>query len=448
LKRKSIKLKITLWLTALVAVLTVVLVAMALLATNYVATKTAMEELELTVRNNLKHIQATDTTPVIDENFLYYQNGASTLVYSKNGSLMAGQIPVNFKTAIPFENGTIRTIESGDNKFLVLDMWLPYNFEQGVWVRGLTDVPDVNYLGRYLLMVSAITLPVFTLLAALGSWFIIKGSFKPLDRINSTAEAINEARDLSGRINLPKGEDEFSRLAENFDDMFSRLEISFEAEKQFTADASHELRTPVAVIKSACEYAEKYDETPEDHAETLSVIGRQADKMSQLINQLLSMTRMEQGTENSNFEELNLAETVKEFYDELNWKSDNVTVDLQKNVAVKADRNLLQRLLQNLVENAYKYGKKGGMIKVSVKSENNEAVLSVSDEGNGIAPEHLDKIWNRFYQVDSSRSGNKTGAGLGLSIVQQIARIHGGYMTVESETGKGSVFSLHLPQDK
>ena len=160
MKRKSIKLKITLWLTALVAVLTVVLVAMALLATNYVATKTAMEELELTVRNNLKHIQATDTTPVIDENFLYYQNGASTLVYSKNGSLMAGQIPVNFKTAIPFENGTIRTIESGDNKFLVLDMWLPYNFEQGVWVRGLTDVPDVNYLGRYLLMVSAITLPV------------------------------------------------------------------------------------------------------------------------------------------------------------------------------------------------------------------------------------------------------------------------------------------------
>ncbi len=445
MKKKSIKLKITLWLTALVAILTVVLVAMALLTTNYVATKTAMEELELVVRNNLKHIQATETTPVIDENFLYYQNGASTLVYSKNGSLIAGQIPVNFKTTVPFEKGVIRTVESGDNQFLVLDMWLPYDWENGVWVRGLTDVPDVNYLGRYLIMVSAITLPIFTLLAALGSWFIIKGSFRPLDKINATAAAINEAKDLSGRINLPEGSDEFSRLAENFDNMFSRLENSFEAEKQFTADASHELRTPVAVIKSACEYAEKYDETPEEYTETISMIHRQADKMSLLINQLLSMTRMEQGTEKSNFEELYLGETVKEFYDEMGWKNNNVNVDLQKNIAVKADKNLLQRLLQNLVENAVKYGKKDGMIKITVKTENDEAVLSVADEGDGIAQEHLDKIWNRFYQVDSARSNDAGGTGLGLSIVQQIACIHSGYMTVESARGKGSVFSLHLP---
>ncbi len=445
--KKSIKLKITLWLTALVALLTVVLVVMALVVTNYVGTRTAMEQLEATVRGNIKHIEAADTTPQIDEGFLYYQNGVSTLVYSKSGSLMAGQIPVNFKTSEAFENGVIRTVESGGNSFILLDMWLPYDWEKGVWVRGITDVPDTDYLVRYLLMVSAITLPVFTLLAALGSWFIIKRSFKPLDRINATATAINEAKDLSGRINLPKGNDEFSLLAENFDKMFSRLENSFEAEKRFTSDASHELRTPVAVIKSACEYSQKYDETAEEYTESISVIQRQADRMSVLINQLLSMTRMEQGTEKANFEKLDLGNAVAEICSEAQWQNSNICIDAEKGINVKADKTLLQRLLNNLMENAQKYGKEDGRISVLVKRTDSEAVLSVADEGNGIAAEHLDKIWNRFYQADSSRNSENSGAGLGLAIVQQIARIHGGYMTVESTVGKGSVFSLHLPLD-
>ena len=445
MKNKSIKLRITLWLTGLVAVLTVVLVAMALFVTNYAATRTAMEQLETAVKNNIKHIQVTDSTPVIDDEFVYYHNGVSTLVYSKSGSLMAGQIPVNFKTTVPFEKGVIRTVESGDNKFILLDIWLPYDWENGVWIRGLTDVPDVIYLARYLLMVSAITLPVFTVLAALGSWFIIKGSFRPLDKINATAEAINEARDLSGRIGLPKGNDEFSRLAENFDDMFSRLEDSFEAEKRFTADASHELRTPVAVIKSACEYAQKYDETAEDHAETISMIQRQADKMSLLIGQVLSMTRMEQGTEKSTFENLDLSAAVKELAAEQKWNENNISVKAEDGIMVKADKSLIQRLIQNLVENSLKYGKKGGSVTVSVEKNKDEAVLSVTDEGKGISKEHIDKIWNRFYQIDTSRNNDSAGAGLGLSIVQQIARIHSGYMTVESEEDKGSTFSLHIP---
>ena len=443
--KKSVKLKITLWITGLVALLTVVLVSMALFISNYVATETIMERMEYVVRGNIKHIQATDTTPVIDEEFLYYQNGISTLVYSRNGSLLAGQLPVNFKTAADFENGIIRTVESGDNKFIVLDMWLPYNLETGFWIRGISDVPDMDYLARYLLMVSAITLPVFTLLAALGSWLIIRKSFRPLDRINATAKAINEAKDLSGRINLTEGDDEFSYLADNFDDMLSRLESSFEAEKQFTADASHELRTPVAVIKSACEYGRKYDETAEEHAETLAVIGRQADKMSALINQLLSMTRMEQGTEKFTFEQLNLSEIVKEFCAEADWKKYNIKVFCDEKVAVKADKALLQRLLYNLVENAVKYGREDGEISVSVTEKGNSAVLTVKDEGEGIPPEHIEKIWNRFYQADPSRNNDSSGAGLGLSIVQQIARLHGGFMTVESTVGKGSAFSLHLP---
>jgi len=446
-KKLSVKIKITIWLTALVAVLTVVLVAMAMFVSGYVASQEASNQLSATVRSNLDYITAGETMPVIDEKFAYYHNGVTTLVYSKNGSLVAGQLPVNFKVNEAFDNGAVRTVESGENKFMVVDIWLPADWNNGVWIRGITDVPDNNYMIKYLLHISAITLPLFTLMAALGSYFIIKGAFRPLEKITATAEEINEAKDLSGRINLPETGDEFSRLAENFDNMFERLERSFEAEKQFTADASHELRTPVAIIKSACEYAEKYDETQEDHKETISMIHRQADKMAVLIHQLLSMTRMEQGTEKLNFKDVDLAELTETVVKEQKWSADRIKLNVQKNVMINADADLLARLLRNLVENSLKYGLPDGDISIGVSETKDEALLAVQDQGEGISDEHIDKIWQRFYQADSSRNSDiNSGTGLGLSIVQQIAKLHKGYMTVESKKGSGSVFTLHLPK--
>ena len=298
-KTLSVKSKITILLTLLMAGLAVLLLIFMLFISNSVATQTAMDQLNETVHSNLAYVEVTDRKPVISEGFSYFQNGISTLIYSQNEALIAGQIPVSFQAEIPFENGFIRTVDSTDGQYIVLDLWLASDWQSGVWLRGLMEAPNNESLARNLLFISLIALPIFILLAALGSYFITKRAFQPLDHITATAEAINEAKDLSGRIGLPEGGDEFSRLAADFDQMFERLEHSFEIEKQFTADASHELRTPVSIIKGACEYAEKYDETLEDHAETISMIHRQADKMASLISQLLSMTRMEQGTENT-----------------------------------------------------------------------------------------------------------------------------------------------------
>ena len=145
--------------------------------------------------------------------------------------------------------------------------------------------------------VAAVSLPLFVLRAAGGGYWIARRAFRPLEHITATADAISQASDLSARVAVPPGGNEFSRLAATFNQMFARLEQSFEAETQFTADASHELRTPVSVIKSACEYGETYGETLEEQRETLAMIHRQADKMSQLIDQLLRITRLDQGTE-------------------------------------------------------------------------------------------------------------------------------------------------------
>ncbi len=447
MRKKSIKTQITCLLTLLMATMAILLLTFMLIISNTIATQTVRHQLIETLRSNITLVEATDKKPVIEDGFSYYHNGVTTLIYSQNESLLAGQIPVSFKAEAPFENGVIRTVDSEDNSYLVLDFWLASDWEHGIWLRGLVEAPNNEALTHNLLIIALIALPLFILLAALGSYHIARRAFRPLDHITATAEAINDAKDLSGRIGLPPGEDEFSRLAADFDHMFERLERSFEAEKQFTADASHELRTPISIIKGACEYAEKYDETPEDHAETISMIHRQADKMSVLISQLLSMTRMEQGIEHTAMDHLGLGDFVHTFCNEQPWDSKRFSLITTSNPMIIANPELLGRLIRNLVENAFKYSKEDTMVILEVCSTEEEILLSVKDQGFGIAPEDQEKIWKRFYQVDTSRSSDE-GNGLGLSMVEQIAKLHNGYMTLHSIPGVGSTFTLHLPHAK
>ena len=445
--KASIKLKITLLVTVLMAALFILLLIFMLVISRQVVYQTSMQTLSRTVQNNLSQVSLQDGRLQIGENFTYSHSGVSTLIYSQSETLLAGQVPVTFTAKEPFRNGLTRTVESQGAPFLVMALWLPSGWDDGVWIRGIMQMPAYEDTARNLVAVAMIALPVFLLLTALGCWMIIRRTFRPLEHITHTAATINEARDLSGRIGLPPGSDEFSRLAAEFDGMFERLESSFEAERQFTADASHELRTPVSIIKSACEYAEKYDETPEDHQETIAMIHRQADKMTSTISQLLSMTRLEQGIEPASMDIVDLGDFVRSACDEKFPDSGDgscLTFDLAENVTVRADIALLTRLLDNLLENAFKYGKPDGHVRVFVRASGGEALLSVRDDGIGISPEHQEKIWQRFYQVDSSR-GVDSGVGLGLAMVRQIASIHGGRMTLESMPGAGSTFTLHLP---
>ena len=201
----------------------------------------------------------------------------------------------------------------------------------------------------------------------------------------------------------------------------------------------------MSVILGACAYAEKYDETPEERLETIQTIHRQGKKMATLISQLLQMTRMDQGTEAIRMEEISLSELVETVCREQGERSDRLIPAIQTGVTARADGTLLSRLLQNLLDNAFKYGKPGGRVWVTLRKERGEVLLTVRDEGPGIPAEQQEKIWQRFYQVDPAR-GNDRGAGLGLSMVLQIARVHGGWMTLESAVGEGSAFTFHLPE--
>lgn len=440
MKRMSVKGKITLWYTLLMALMAALVLTFIFLISRQVVSRTATDTLKQAVQSNFAQVSLIDGKVHTTEDFHYYQNGVYTMVYSAQEALIAGQPPVTFSPAEPFQHGTIRPVSVNGQRYYVMDLWLADGWDNGVWVRGLLAAPETDQAINNLLIAALIAMPAFIALAAVGGWLIARRTFRPLEHITATAETIGEGSDLSRRIDLLDSRDEFGRLAATFDTMFARLERSFEAEKQFTDDASHELRTPLAVIKSSCEFAEKFDETPEERAETIETIHRQADKMSHIISQLLSMTRLEQGTAALHWETLDLAEVTRSVCAERTDVAPKLDLTA---VTVRGERTLLQRLLTNLLDNAVRYGKPGGTVWVTVAQAKEEVLLSVRDEGAGIPPEEQEKVWQRFYRADPSRSSE--GTGLGLAMVQQIAALHGGYMTLQSTPGEGSTFTLHLP---
>lgn len=446
MRKLSVKIRITVWLTALTALLSVLLLSFLLSISNAVIYQSAASRLSYVLRENLTHVNLKNGKLELEEEFRFYQNGVSTLIYNDSKALLAGQIPVSYNnTEETFENGRIRTVSSGEDSYLILDFRLPFGWKDGVWIRGLMESSASKSAAQNLLFSAMIALPAFVILAAVGSYRIIQNAFSPLEQITKTAESINEARDLSRRIALTPGSDEFSRLAAVFDALLERLERSFEAEKQFTSDASHELRTPVSIIKSACEYSLKYDETRQEQEETLHMISRQAEKMSEIISQLLSITRLEQETEQLILEPVDIGELLKSLCEEQPYDPKRLILSIEDPITAPANPLLLSGLVQNLIDNAFKYGKPDGLIRVSLIHSGSEAVIAVQDNGPGILPEEQEKIWQRFYQSDSSRS-SQNGAGLGLPMVKQIARLHGGYMTLESTPESGSIFAFHLPE--
>ena len=444
MKKLSIKIKITVWYLLLMGLMAGLIVAFLLVISGSVYSQNAMEQLDQTLRTNLSQVSMTEGSLELGETFQFYQNGVYTLIYSQNEALLAGQVPVAFTAQEPFQNGLTRLVDTDSSQDYVLDFWLPVGWEGGLWVRGLLEAPDRAQSMPALLWVAVVTLPLFLLLAAVGGYWIARRAFHPLEDITATADAISQASDLSARVTVPPGSNEFSRLASTFNQMFARLERSFEAETQFTADASHELRTPVSVIKSACEYAEKYGETPEEQRETIAMIHRQADKMSQLIGQLLSITRLDQGTETARREKIDLTDLARTVCAEGPWPADRLVLEADGPLPAWADKTLITRLLQNLIDNGFKYGKPDGHVWVVLRPSADEILLTVRDDGKGIPPAEQEKVWQRFYQVDPAR-GEKSGAGLGLSMVQKIAQAHGGHMTLESDPAWGSAFTLHLP---
>lgn len=319
-----------------------------------------------------------------------------------------------------------------------------------MWLKGIASLADEIYTLRSVAKTNLILTLLLIIIAAGGGYFIISRAFAPVNKIRKTAEEIIKSSDLSQRIEIGKGKDEIHELANTFDNMLEKIEQTIEREKQFTQDASHELRTPVAVILSECEYMTDCADTVGDLKESAEAVKKQADKMSKLISELLMISRMDKNTLQVSFEEVDISELLNFVCDEqaeIHGEGISLLREIPTGITADADRFLLTRLFINLISNAYQYGRENGTINVRLSESGDNAVFSVTDDGIGISEENKEKIWERFFQADPSRTANENGSmGLGLSMVKWIAECHGGSVSVESELGKGSTFTFILPK--
>ena len=361
-----------------------------------------------------------------------------------------GFVPREFDNSVIFDDGSLRTVESGGHSWYLYDEQITVEDYGPVWVRSIAAADAFNSTLGTLGKTALLVLPVFVVLAAVCGYLLTRRAFAPVRQITQTAREIGEGGDLSRRIGLTGRKDEIHTLAAEFDAMFARLEQAFDREKQFTDDASHELRTPTAVILSQSEYALENTQPQGETRAALESIHTQAARMAALLSQLLMLARADKGRQVVQREPVDLSELVEMVAETEAEQAEarNITVQtaLEPGVTVQGDETLLMRLLINLTENAIRYGRPGGQVKLTLRRQDGEVVGTVEDDGIGIAPEDLDKIWQRFWQADPARSGG--GAGLGLSMVRWIAGAHGGRVTVQSEPGKGSIFTFFLPCEK
>ncbi len=311
-----------------------------------------------------------------------------------------------------------------------------------IYIRAICPSDEAVTVFDTVAKIAVYLLPFFVIIAAVGAYLISKKAVSPIEKITESAHEISTGNDLSKRLETEKAPREISNLSETFNEMFERLQTSFENEKRFTSDASHELRTPLAVIKAECEYALSENADDEERMQALESVEEQADKMASLVSSLLAVTRAEQDQSRFTLEKANLGELVNEVCGKFRpSKGIKLTTETDNNIEINLNASLISQLVENLLSNADKYGRENGVINVKLYSEDDKAVLSVRDNGIGICKEDLPKIWNRFYRADTSRSETE-GFGLGLALVKKIAEIHSADCVAKSEIGEFTEISI------
>jgi heavy metal sensor kinase len=307
------------------------------------------------------------------------------------------------------------------------------------------ETETLDAFRKYLLMFA----PVLLLVASGVGYWLSRKALAPVDALARTARTIS-GYNLSSRLEQLHTGDELQRLSDTLNEMLARIETAFLRTTQFTADASHELRTPIALIHTEAELALRRSRDESEYREALRHILLEAERTAKLIDELLALARADSGSEAFDIRPIDLHSTIRESGSK--WNQVASLRDLQfeehsdsQQLTVIGDETALRRVIDILLDNAVKYTSSPGTIILSAEQKNGHVIISVKDTGIGIAAEDQQKIFERFYRADKARSRTLGGAGLGLAIAQWIVQVHKGTIAVESEPGNGSVFRVEIP---
>lgn len=452
MKRFSLKLKLTAMYSFFMVLVTCLCLAVLFsLSGNEILTSAQMH-LRERVQESADEIELEDGEFEIDSDFYSLDNNVYLALYDTGGDFLYGKVPPGLEQAPQFEDGKIQTVKSGTEQWYVYDVQYEMENGQEFYIRGVVSVTETQKEFLIAVRFAVILLPLTVILTVLIGYRLIRRTLLPVRQMTETVQEIQKDGDLSRRIGVSQdtGKDEFYQLAGTFDGMLESLEQAFLRERQFTSDVSHELRTPVSVILAQCEASLNRTDLSEEQRKEILLIRKKAGEMSQMISQLLLLSRADQGRQQLNKEEINISELTEIIVEEHKMLAQRRKIEvhtkIEPNITGYLDESFYIRMLDNLISNAVSYGKEDGNIKVTLHQIPSGVRGTVEDDGIGISRDDQVHIWERFYRVDASRTGKEDDShfGLGLSMAKWIAQAHGGNVRVESELGKGSCFTFEL----
>ena len=301
---------------------------------------------------------------------------------------------------------------------------------------------------REILVVLVLGLPLVVALAGIGGYVLARRALTPIDHLASEARRITAER-LHERLSVPNHHDEIGRLAAVINDTFARLESSFEQLRRFTADASHELRTPLSVIRGIGEIGLHETRTPAEYKEAMGSMLEEVDRLTTLVDTLLRLSHGDAGTVRLSRESVDVGQLARDVVSSLGIlaeeRNQRLRIEVADSISVTADRLVLREAITNIVDNAIKYSPRRSAIEIRVHGDGDRAMVDVADEGSGIAAEHRQRIFDRFFRLDEGRSRDSGGTGLGVAIARWAVEANGGHISVDSGPNGGSIFRIVLP---
>lgn len=345
----------------------------------------------------------------------------------------------------------IETLQIGQTWYRVLTTGILANGETAAMIQVAHTLDNERGVLQDLRQLLAVAIPAALALAGLGGWLLAGSALAPSERVRRKVDGIIQSGDLSRRVSADLPEDEIGRLAHTFDRLLERTEQSMQRERQFAADASHELRSPLTVLKGEISVALSRTRSAEAYRDVLAELELSVDEMSVIVEDLLTLTRASAREASARHEIVDVGGLVAVVIERLGGIAEARRIRLLGPAAggeparVRGDRVRLQRAITNLVDNALRYTSEGGSIEARVSVQNAEVRVDVQDTGIGIAPEHIDRVFDRFFRADAARARESGGTGLGLAIAKAIVESHGGALSVTSQLGRGTCFTIRLP---
>ena len=389
--------------------------------------------------------------PELNERIIRITDQAGRTIYaSKNAAALSSFPDISFSSGVS-ETVPVKREElaSRTDRFQVVA--LGYRLANGsryVVEVGASET-DISSALDGLLLTLLLGFPVFIGLTSVGVYVLLGRALRPVDEIVRSAERIT-LRNLSQRLPVPATGDEVERLSLALNRMIQRLDESYQITSRFSADASHELRTPLTIMRGELEALLQQEHLDEQETQQIVSVLEEAERLTQIIEGLLAISRLEAGEIPLNQDPVDLSRLVASTVEQMEPLAEDKALVLNcrtnPNVMVEANETRLKQVVVNLIDNAIKYTPEGGKITVQVRAEGNEAILEVIDNGIGIAETALPHVFKRFYRSEQVQARRARGTGLGLSMVQSILEAHGGSVSVESRENEGSTFRVRLPR--